>query len=488
MARPRAEEIGEPLPAADPALAATLGAAVRPPLAGPWGRPPDRAPGRTPENTVEATALTRRPAPLRWPQTPEARLAAAGVAGLMLLSLIVAIGAAAHPSRLVPSSRFLFPDWLAGPLAGLGIEVHIVAFGLALAVMVACYAIVLWQARSIPAPWIVGPVVALHVVFVLAPPLLSTDIFGYLAHARLWSLHGLNPYTHVVAEIPADPVNQYLGRTWPKALAAPYGPLLLMGSPILAALGFAAAMWSLKVAAGVAALGSVALVWRAARLLGRDPQPAVAFVGLNPLWLAWSVGGAHNDLPMVLLSVGGVCLAVASRERLAGAALAAAVAVKATAGIALLALIVGGARRGRALVGALVGGAAVAALSFAVFGPDLLGSVGSLLEQGQGSSRQSVPRDISRLLGSEYPLPALRHLGTAIFALTTVGMLAWAARTRRWIDAAGWITVALLATTTWLHAWYIVALLPLAALSESRRLRAVTFAMTIVMGAIQLTP
>ena len=38
------------------------------------------------------------------------------------------------------------------------------------------------------------------------------------AHARLWALHGLNPYTHVVAEIPGDPVNQYLGRTWPKAL------------------------------------------------------------------------------------------------------------------------------------------------------------------------------------------------------------------------------------------------------------------------------
>ena len=437
---------------------------------------------------MEATALTRRPALVRRPRTPEQRIAAAGIGGLLLLSLLVAAGAAAYPTRLVPSARFMFPDWLAGPLAGLGAEMHIAAFGVALGLMVVCYVAVLLQARAVPARWIIGPIVGLHVVFLLAPPLLSTDIFGYLAHARLWSVHGLNPYSHVVAEIPADPVNQYLGRTWPKALAAPYGPLLLMGSPLLAALGFAAAMWALKLAAAVAALGAVALTWKAARVLGRDPRPAAALVGLNPLWLAWSVGGAHNDLPMVLLMTAGVCLAVASRPRLAGAALAGAVAVKATAGIALLALVAGGVRRRRVLVGAVAGAAVAAALSFAVFGADLLGSVGSLLEQGQGSSRQSVPRDISRLLGSEYPLPALRHLGTVIFVLTTVAMLGWAARTRRWIDAAGWITVALLATSTWLHAWYIVALLPLAALSESRRLQVTTVVMTIAMGAIQLTP
>jgi hypothetical protein len=437
---------------------------------------------------VEATALPRHPTVARPARTPEQRLALAGVAGLVVVSVLVATGAAAYPTRLVPSSRFLFPDWMAGPLAGLGMEMGIAAFGVALALMVACYALVLWQARAIPARWIVGPIVALHLIFLIAPPLLSTDIFGYLAHARLWAVHELNPYAHVVAEIPADPVNQYLSRTWPKALAAPYGPLLLMGSPILAALGFAASMWALKVAAALAAGGAVALTWRAARLLGRDPRPAVALVGLNPLWLAWSVGGAHNDLPMVLVMTAGVCLAVAARERLGAGVIAVAVGIKATAGIALLALLAGGRQRLKATGGALAGGALVAGLSFAVFGPDLLGSVGSLLEQGQGSSRQSVPRDLSRLLGSEYPLPWTRHLGTAIFAAVTVVMLAWAARTRRWIDAGAWITVALLATTTWLHAWYIVGLLPLAALSESRRLPAVAVAMTVLMGLIQLTP
>lgn len=437
---------------------------------------------------MEATTLTPRPGLLRLPGASRERTGIAGAVGLIVASVIVAAGAAAYPTRLVPSARFMFPDWLSGPFAGLGPEMHIVAFGVALGVMIVLYVMTLVHARAIPVRWVVGTVVALHAVFLLAPPLLSTDIFGYLAHARLWSVHDLNPYTNVVAEIPGDPVNQYLGRTWPKQLPAPYGPLLLVGSPLLTALGFAGGMWALKVAAAGAAIGSVALVWAAARRLGHDPRPAAALVGLNPLWLAWAVGGAHNDLPMVVLFMAGVCLAVAARPRLAGAALATAVAVKATAGLVLLALLVGGERRGRVLAGTLATGAALLALSFAVFGADLLNAVPTLLEQGQGSSRQSVPRDISRLFGSEYPLPFVRHLGTAIFALSLIALLAWAARTRRWIDAAGWLTVALLATTTWLHAWYIVGLLPLAALAQSSRLKVVAVVMTALMGLIQLTP
>jgi len=437
---------------------------------------------------MEATALNPRPGPLRLPLISRQRIGVAGAVGLVLVSLLVAAGGAAYPTRLVPSARFMFPDWLSGPFTGLGPQMHLLAFGLALGVMIALYVVTLIHARDIPARWVIGTVLGLHAVFLLAPPLLSTDIFGYLAHARLWSVHDLNPYTNVVAQIPGDPVNQYLGQTWPKALPAPYGPLLLVGSPLLVALGFAAGMWALKLAAAGAAVGSVALVWVAARRLGRDPRPAAALVGLNPVWLTWAVGGAHNDLPMVFLFVAGVCLAVAARPRLAGGVLVAAVAVKATAGIVLIALLCGGTQRTRVLAGGAIATLLIGGLSFAVFGPDLLNAVPTLLEQGQGSSRQSVPRDLSRLLGSEDPLPFLRHLGTAVFGISLVALLAWAARTRRWIDAAGWITFALLATTTWLHAWYIVGLLPLAALAESRRLKIVAVLMTVVMGAIQLTP
>ena len=47
------------------------------------------------------------------------------------------------------------------------------------------------------------------------------------------------------------------------------------------------------------------------------------------------MGGGHNDLLMLMLVLAGVLLVLRSREALGGAAVLAAVAVKATAGVAL---------------------------------------------------------------------------------------------------------------------------------------------------------
>ena len=53
-----------------------------------------------------------------------------------------------------------------------------------------------------------------------------------------------------------------------------------------------------------------------------------------------------------------------------------------------------------------------------------------------------------------------------------------------WITAAGWATLALLLTLTFLMPWYVVWLLPLAALGESAALRRSTLALTafLVVG------
>jgi len=62
-----------------------------------------------------------------------------------------------------------------------------------------------------------------------------------------------------------------------------------------------------------------------------------------------------------------------------------------------------------------------------------------------------------------------------IFVGVSAAMLRATARGRTdWITAAGWSTLALLATTTWILPWYLVWLLPLAALGESRALRSAT--------------
>ncbi|MGZ4310621.1 MAG: hypothetical protein ACXVR1_00815 [Solirubrobacteraceae bacterium] len=52
-------------------------------------------------------------------------------------------------------------------------------------------------------------------------------------------------------------------------------------------------------------------------------------------------------------------------------------------------------------------------------------------------------------------------------------------RNRDWITGAGWSTLALIASLSWLMPWYVVWLLPLAALGTSVRLRRVALALTV---------
>jgi len=57
-------------------------------------------------------------------------------------------------------------------------------------------------------------------------------------------------------------------------------------------------------------------------------------------------------------------------------------------------------------------------------------------------------------------------------------------RNRDWISDAGWSTLALIATLAWLVPWYVIWLLPLAALGTSLKLRRVALVFTtyLVIG------
>ena len=87
----------------------------------------------------------------------------------------------------------------------------------------------------------------------------------------------------------------------------------------------------LKAVAAISVLGLAAVVARLAAWRGVDPLRAAAFVALNPLVLVHVVGGAHNDGLAMLLAMLAVAALLAAREATGGAALVAAVAVKASA-------------------------------------------------------------------------------------------------------------------------------------------------------------
>ena len=54
-------------------------------------------------------------------------------------------------------------------------------------------------------------VAALHAIVFVGPILLSTDVFSYIAYARMGVEHGLNPYLHGPIAISHDPVYHYVG-------------------------------------------------------------------------------------------------------------------------------------------------------------------------------------------------------------------------------------------------------------------------------------
>jgi hypothetical protein len=418
-----------------------------------------------------------------------ATLGAGTLLGFVVAGVLFALSAAGTPSFYVPASLHDYPAWLAGPLAGMAIDWGRLVPLLLLAAMFVCWVALLRLGDAVPARLAIGSIVALHLLFLLGPVLLSTDLFGYLAFGRLEAAHGLSPYTHAVEEIPNDPINPYLSAVWPTSLSTPYGPLFVLATSGLSTLGIAAAVWSLKVLTVAAALGTVALVAGCARLLGRPALPAAVFVGLNPLWLVWAVAGAHNDLLMGALLMAGAYLVLAGREALGSAAIVtASVGVKATAGLVLPFVLVASGRRLAVIAGAAIGGVAIAGLAFVAMGGELLGYLPALAAQAGHMSSQSVPQAVGHVLGLDGITPGIKLAAGIAFVATGAAMLVRAWRTGAWIEPAGWAMIALLLTSSSLHPWYIVGLAPLAAISDSRALRVATVAMTLLLAVIKLTP
>jgi hypothetical protein len=425
----------------------------------------------------------------RW-ALPRPSLAASRTTGLVALAIVsvctvaVVLAAASSPSVLVPRSANAFPGWFAGPLHGLlgslgsrnapvdlGLTVVLIVIGLAYLAAVAA-------AHTFSARTVIACIVVLHAVLLLSPPLQLTDVFNYIGYARLGALHGLNPYSHVLSMISHDPVYQF--QSWAR-LTSPYGPLFTALSYPLGLVALPVAYWVMKVAAVLMSLAFLALVWICAQRLRRDPRAVLVFVALNPIYLLYAVGGFHNDFFMLVPSLGAVALlanrsqdGASRRELAAGALLMVAVAVKFTAVLLLPFLLLAAPTvRGRLRV---IAGAAAAALPLVALSAALFGfTMPNLSDQSTLLTPFSIPNLVGDAIGAGGGAPWLLHLGDAAL----VALVGWLVLRRRdWVSDAGWATLALLATLAWLMPWYVIWVLPLAALGNSLRLRRWTFVMT----------
>jgi alpha-1,6-mannosyltransferase len=333
-----------------------------------------------------------------------------------------------------------------------------------------------------------GAILLLVATFAVAPVLLSHDIYSYVDYARLGVRHGLDPYVHPPQAAPTDPA--YADVTWTEATSA-YGPLFTLATYPLAWLPVAAAVAVLKAVAALSVLGIAALVSRIAAWRGIDPLRTAAFVALNPLVLVHVVGGAHNDGLAMLLAMASVAALLNTRELTAGAALAAAIATKASAALLAPFALLGATQSptglkgahmdrnrpvGRVLLGAGAAGVAIALAAWIAFGSDWTHGFGLAGENQSRTSYMSIPILAARLTGLD---PNTTRLAAGILFLAAIAyLLTWTWRGGDWIRASSWATLALLLATAWLLPWYLIWLLPLAAISRDKPLQLLTLTLT----------
>jgi hypothetical protein len=271
-----------------------------------------------------------------------------------------------------------------------------------------------------------------------------------------------------------DPVYRFT--SW-HSLRSPYGPLFTALTYPLAFVSLPVAYWVLKVFTVGLSLGFVALIWYCARQLGRDPRFVVAFVAFNPIFLIYAVAGFHNDFFMLVPSMGAIALLAARRDRAAGGVLMIAIAVKFTAVILLPFLLLAARdrpRQVRFLVGAAVAAIPLAVLSLALFGF----SIPNLQQQSSLLTDFSIPNVVGLILHVGGGTPVV--LKIAVVAVVLVVAYQYF-RQRDWLTGAGWSTFALIASLAWLVPWYVVWLLPLAALSTSVRLQRISALLTVFL-------
>ena len=372
------------------------------------------------------------------------------------------------------------PRWLTWPFHEIAPEVRVHLWKVAglftsvVAGMGGCYLVVLRLARSLPTRPTLAAIGLLHLIFLLSPPFLLTDIFNYINYARLGVVHGLDPYTHFAAQRPLDPT--YHLATW-HHLPTPYGPLYTLFTYALVPLGVHAGYWALKAFAMLTSLSCLWLVWRCARDLGKPPLPAVVLVWLNPLVVVYGLGGFHNDFFWLLPMLLAVWLVLRGRDVASGALAAATPFVKLAAGASAPFLLLGARRRGAAIVAAAITGAVLLAGTFLAFGTHFPGYHDQV---SVVVGPYSVPTDIASLFGATVG-PGVRHVTSAVLVAVLVLLLVRTWRGADWISSAGWAAAALALAQFEPMPWYVLWSLPFAALGRSRALRGGVLVLSVVL-------
>lgn len=230
-----------------------------------------------------------------------------GTTGSLILA-VGAIGAGAAP--------------VSNPVAGvrlLGIPVRMPTVAMACAWLGMMMLVMAWlwlgklcwprRPRTATVTQLVRTLVMWSLPLAVAPPLFSTDMYGYLAQSEV-AARGFDPYAiGSAAALGVDhPFVSNVPNIW-RDTPSPYGPLFLMFGQLISRIVGDDVVFGVLVWRVVMLLGLGLAIWavpRLARRCGVHPTAAMWLGVLNPVVLFHVVSGMHNEALMVGLMLAAI--------------------------------------------------------------------------------------------------------------------------------------------------------------------------------------
>lgn len=195
---------------------------------------------------------------------------------------------------------------------------------------------------EVPLGLALGLAVGFHLALILLPLVLSRDVYSYIAHGQIVSIHGGNPYVETPADFPSLLTRELVGPAWVDTPSV-YGPLFSHLAGLVTRISrrldvLVVAFRLIAITASLATTFAIGAVVRRHRP-GRAAFAVAAF-GLNPVVLFQGAAGGHNDLLVALAIAVAVWLVFADRTMWAVGVLSLGALVKASAVLPLLLLVV----------------------------------------------------------------------------------------------------------------------------------------------------
>jgi hypothetical protein len=187
-----------------------------------------------------------------------------------------------------------------------------------------------------------GLSVAFHLAIVLLPLLISRDVYSYVAHGQIVSIHHANPYVQTPADFPSFLTRTLVGPKWVDTPSV-YGPLFSFLAAVVtrAFTRLDALVDAFRLIAISASLATTFVVGAVARRVRPSRAAfAVAAFGMNPVVLFHSAASGHNDLLVALAVAIAAWCVVRDRTVWAVGVLTCGALIKATAFLPLLLLVV----------------------------------------------------------------------------------------------------------------------------------------------------